>query len=165
MVHTSQALLCCQKRATTFISRPPAAPEPAAEPWAWFDPWPTSMWWRPELKLAHSRLVQSVGDRETRGPAPSRDNVAKQTEKKMTERERRGKKRWDTQLISVYVPIQSWKLPAVFWSQILIVLSWEDVATRAVPPGGTGRNMQQAVVWRWPLYSTTLQPGWRRSQS
>lgn len=56
-------------------------------------------------------------------------------------------------------------LPAVFWSQILIVLSWEDVTTRAAPPGGTGRNMQQAVVWRWPLYSTTLQPGWRRSQS
>lgn len=87
MSHASQDLLCCQKRATTFISRPPAPPEPAPEPWAWFDPWPTSMWWRPELKLAHSRLVESLGDRETSGPAPSRDNVAKQTEKKMAERE------------------------------------------------------------------------------
>lgn len=51
------------------------------------------------MKLAHSRLVESLGDRETRGPAPSRDNVAKQTEKKM--RESRGKKRLDTQLMSV----------------------------------------------------------------
>lgn len=56
-------------------------------------------------------------------------------------------------------------IPAVFWSQILMVLSWEDVATWAAPPGGAGRNTQEAVVWRWPLYSTTLQPGWRRSQS
>lgn len=56
-------------------------------------------------------------------------------------------------------------IPAVFWSQILMVLSWEDVATWAAPPGGTGRNTQEAVVWMWPLYSTTLQPGWRRSQS
>lgn len=76
-----------QKRATTFISRPPAPPEPAPEPWAWFDPWPTWIWWRPELKLAHSRLVESLGERETSGPAPSRDNVAKQTEQKMAEGE------------------------------------------------------------------------------
>lgn len=67
--------------------------------------------------------------------------------------------------VCVFVCIQEWGLPAVFWSQILMVPSWEDVATWAGPPGGTGRNMQQAVVWRWPLYSTTLQPGWRRSQS
>ncbi len=72
----------CQKRATTFMSRLPAPPEPAPEPWAWFGPWPTWRWWRPELKLAHSRLVESLGDRETSGPAPSRDNVAKQTERK-----------------------------------------------------------------------------------
>lgn len=76
-----------QKRATTLISRPPAPPEPAPEPWAWFDPWPTWIWWRPELKLAHSRLVESLGERETSGPAPSRDNVAKQTEQKMAEGE------------------------------------------------------------------------------
>lgn len=39
------------------------------------------------MKLAHSRLVESLGDRETSGPAPSRDNVAKQTEQKMAEGE------------------------------------------------------------------------------
>lgn len=55
--------------------------------------------------------------------------------------------------------------PAVFWSHILTELSWEEVATLAVPPQQTGRNTQQAVVWRWPLYSTTLQPGCRRSHS
>lgn len=72
--------ICRQKCATTFISRPPAPPEPAPEPWAWFSAWPTAMWWRPELKLAHSRLTGSLGDRETSGPAPSRDNVAKQAD-------------------------------------------------------------------------------------
>lgn len=66
-------LFLLQKCATTFISRPEAAPEP----WAWFDAWPTSMWWSPELKLAHSRLAESQGDRETSGPAPSTDSVAK----------------------------------------------------------------------------------------
>lgn len=55
--------------------------------------------------------------------------------------------------------------PAEFWSQILMVLSWEDVATRTVPSASAGRNTQQAVVCWWPLYSTTLQPGCRRSQS
>lgn len=81
-------------------------------------------------------------------------------------------KRLNTQTVSVHVSmcvfvfvIQECVLPAVFWSQILTELSWEDVATQAVPLGGIGINMQQAVVWRWPLYSTTLQPGWRRSQS
>lgn len=32
------------------------------------------------MKLAHSRLTGSLGDRETSGPAPSRDNVAKQAD-------------------------------------------------------------------------------------
>lgn len=146
-----------QKCATTFISRP----APAPEPWAWFDAWPTATWWRPELKLAHSRLVESLGDRETSGPAPSRDSVAKHAAD-----------RRDTAVLTTWLQTQSGRnhgsfsfLPAVFWSQILMVLSWEDVATWAAPPGGTGRNTQEAVVWRWPLYSTTLQPGWRRSQS
>lgn len=144
------------------MSRPPAPPEPAPEPWAWFDPWSTWIWWRPELKLAHSRLLESLGARATSGPAPSRDNVAKQTE------QRAGgvsAKRLITQSVSVYMHECVRELPAVFWSQILRELSWEDVATRAGPPGGVGRNTQQAVVCRWPLYSTTLQPGWRRSHS
>lgn len=40
------------------------------------------------MKLAHSRLVQSLGDRETSGPAPSSDNVAKQAEQKTVEAEK-----------------------------------------------------------------------------
>lgn len=58
-------------------------------------------------------------------------------------------------------------IPAEFWSHTLTELSWDDVATRAalLPPGGTGRKTQHAVVCRWPRYSTTLQPGWRRSHS
>lgn len=150
-------LLTTQKCATTFISRP----EPAPEPWAWFNAWPTAMWWRPELKLAHSRLMGSLGDRETSGPAPSRDSVAKHA---ADQRDTAGLATWSqTQSGWNYGSFSF--LPAVFWSQILIELSWEDVATWAAPPGGTGRNTQEAVVWRWPLYSTTLQPGWRRSQS
>lgn len=66
-----------QKRATTLISRPTVPPVPG--PCAWFRTWPSWMWWRPQLKLAHSRPLQSMGDRETSGPAPSRGNVAKQT--------------------------------------------------------------------------------------
>lgn len=81
---TGQILLllqCCQKRATTLMSRSPAPPEPAPEPWAEWEHWSTWMWWRPLLKLAHSKLVESLGARETSGPAPSNDNVPKQTEK------------------------------------------------------------------------------------
>lgn len=60
------------------MSNPAAPPELAP----WFDPWPSWIWWRPLLKLAHRRLVVSVGARETSGPAPSRDNVPKQTKQR-----------------------------------------------------------------------------------
>lgn len=88
-------LFLLQKCATTFISRPEAAPEP----WAWFDAWLTSMWWSPELKLAHSRLAESQGDRETSGPAPSTDSVAKHA---ADQRVTGGLAAWS------YDPIQGW---------------------------------------------------------
>lgn len=77
--------LSCQKRATTLRSSPPPPPEPAPEPWACCDPWSTCIWWRPELKLAHSRVVGSQGASETSGPAPSRDSVPKQTKQRPAE--------------------------------------------------------------------------------
>lgn len=77
------ALLGCQNRATTLTSRPPAPPEP--ELWACCGPWSTWIWWTPLLKLAHNRLLESLGANETSGPAPSRDSVPKQTKQRTGE--------------------------------------------------------------------------------